>query len=85
MISVIEAARLRGRRGMNRIFKLTVFGLIATIAWLPLRSWTQDAGQAAAFKTEEIEQLVAPIALYRPSSTGSDRGNVLIQCYKSAK
>ena len=49
---------------MSRLFKFIVFSMVATIAWLPLRSWTQDAGQAAPFKKEEIEQLVAPIALY---------------------
>jgi hypothetical protein len=49
---------------MNRLFKFTVFFMVAATAWLPLRSWTQEAGQAASFKKEEIEQLVAPIALY---------------------
>jgi len=38
--------------------------MIAVIACLPLQGWTQDATQPAPFKKEEIEQLVAPIALY---------------------
>src|SRR5690349_22875020 len=49
---------------MNRILRFTLYCMIATAAMLPLRSWTQDAAQPASFKKEEIEQLVAPIALY---------------------
>jgi hypothetical protein len=47
---------------MSRLSRFAVIWLIATIACLPLQAWSQDA--APAFKTEEIEQLVAPIALY---------------------
>jgi hypothetical protein len=49
---------------MDRLSRFAVIWLIATIACLPLRAWAQDAAAAAPFKKEEIEQLVAPIALY---------------------
>lgn len=48
---------------MSRLSRFAVIWLIATIACLPLRAWSQDAA-ATPFKQEEIEQLVAPIALY---------------------
>jgi hypothetical protein len=48
---------------MNRVSGIVVAWLIAALAILP---WAraQDAAQPAPFKAEEIEQLVAPIALY---------------------
>src|SRR5512134_4188623 len=48
---------------MIRIPRILVACLIAALAILP---WAraQDGEKAASFKAEEIEQLVAPIALY---------------------
>ena len=49
---------------MNRILGSAALWLIAAIALLPLRGVAQDSAQPAPFKKEEIEQLVAPVALY---------------------
>jgi len=48
---------------MNLMSRATAIGLCAALVLAP---WTraQDAAQPASFKKEEIEQLVAPIALY---------------------
>jgi len=54
---------------MFRTFRLIALFVIAALAWFPVgnaQSPAKPAAQAQApvFKTEEIEQLVAPIALY---------------------
>ena len=48
---------------MNYLASAIFAWIIAGLAFLPL-SHAQDAAQPAPFKAEEIEQLVAPIALY---------------------
>ena len=49
---------------MKSILKAIPIWLLAMAVALPPRLYAQDASQPAAFKPEEIEQLVAPIALY---------------------
>ena len=49
---------------MERIARYLVAWLMVALVAVPLRGWAQDAAQPAPFKKEEIEQLVAPIALY---------------------
>lgn len=49
---------------MNRTVGIMLAGLIVALALLPLRSYGQNTSQPAPFSKEEIEQLVAPIALY---------------------
>ena len=48
---------------MNRLTRWMVTWLFAALVIVPIGR-AQDAGQPAPFKKEEIEQLVAPIALY---------------------
>src|SRR5687768_16023974 len=52
---------------MSRVLRLTAVCLIVAMASLPLHGLAQDTAQPATFKKEEIEQLVAPIALYPDS------------------
>jgi hypothetical protein len=49
---------------MERIARYLVAWLMVALVAVPLRGTAQDPGQPAPFKKEEIEQLVAPIALY---------------------
>lgn len=49
---------------MTHAMRTLLAGLIALLAVLPLRGYAQNAAQPAPFSKEEIEQLVAPIALY---------------------
>lgn len=49
---------------MNRIHRFFFLWLIAALVALPLRGFGQSAEQPAAFSKEELEQLVAPIALF---------------------
>ncbi len=48
---------------MRFLSRVMLFWTLAALTLLPV-SQAQDAAQPAPFKTEEIEQLVAPIALY---------------------
>ena len=47
---------------MSRIARLALSWMIVAVSCLPLYGWTQDAPKP--FSKEELEQLVAPIALY---------------------
>src|SRR6185295_2630995 len=49
---------------MTTLLRFTTLWLLALSIALPLRIAAQDSTQPAPFKKEEIEQLVAPIALY---------------------
>ena len=49
---------------MSRAFRTLLAGLIAALTVLPLGGYAQNAAQPAPFSKEQIEQLVAPIALY---------------------
>src|SRR5678815_3520698 len=51
---------------MNTLHKSIVAWLVAALALLPM-GHAQNAGDAPLFKKEEIEQLVAPLALYPDS------------------
>lgn len=52
-----------GGKEMKLMSRWMMIGLFAALALVPIGR-AQDAGQPAPFKKEEIEQLVAPIALY---------------------
>lgn len=56
---------------MSAVFRFVALALFAALSWLPAshaqapaKPPAQGAAQAPVFKPEEIEQLVAPIALY---------------------
>ena len=49
---------------MNRLLRAGLVWMLAAAVALPLRAFAQEP---APFKKEEIEQLVAPIALYPDS------------------
>jgi hypothetical protein len=49
---------------MERLSGYLVTWLMVALAAVPLRGGAQDGAQPAPFKKEELEQLVAPIALY---------------------
>lgn len=51
------------RQIVERAFVWFLIGFLI----LPPGAWTQQAGQASAFKQEELDQILAPIALYPDS------------------
>ena len=55
---------------MNRLTRWIVTWLFAALVIVPIGR-AQDAAQPAPFKKEEIEQLVAPIALYPDAPGGA--------------
>ena len=52
---------------MRHIIKRTLSGFLIMLMAIPLGTWAQQAGQAPVFKQEELDQVLAPIALYPDS------------------
>jgi hypothetical protein len=52
---------------MRQFIKRTLSCLLVTLLAVPPGTWAQPAGQAPAVKQEELDQLLAPIALYPDS------------------
>jgi hypothetical protein len=59
----------RGGEEMIRMFSLVRLWRLATLVWSPWSApaTAQGSAPAALFKPEELDQLVAPIALYQDS------------------
>jgi Spy/CpxP family protein refolding chaperone len=52
---------------MIHMVKQTLLWLLIVLLGMPPGVWGQEAGQAPVFKQEELDQIVAPIALYPDS------------------
>ena len=52
---------------MRQVVKRVLSGFLVTLLAVPPGTWAQDAAKAPAVKQEELDQLLAPIALYPDS------------------
>ena len=52
---------------MRQVIKRALSGFLVAPTAVPPGTWAQDAAKAPAVKQEELDQLLAPIALYPDS------------------